>query len=200
MKIIIAEDQGMLRGALSALLSLEDDIEVVGQAENGRKALDLIEALQPDLCIMDIEMPELSGLDVAEQVKLLKLPIRVVILTTFARSGYFQRAMRAGIHGYLLKDSPIDDLTIALRIIMNGGKVVAPELALSLWVEENPLSEREQTVLQLIADGKSSQEIAKELYLTNGTVRNYTSEIMQKLNAKNRIDAISIAQSKGWLG
>jgi two-component system, NarL family, response regulator DesR len=200
MKIIIAEDQGMLRGALSMLLSLEDDIEVVGQAENGRKALDLIKTLQPDLCIMDIEMPELSGLDVAEQVKLLKLPVRVVILTTFARTGYFQRAMRAGIHGYLLKDSPIDELTRSLRIIMNGGKVVAPELALSLWVEENPLSEREQTVLQLIADGKSSQEIAMELYLTNGTVRNYTSEIMHKLNAKNRIDAISIAKSKGWLG
>ncbi|TCZ75142.1 response regulator transcription factor [Paenibacillus albiflavus] len=200
MRIVIAEDQGMLRGALSALLSLEDDIEVVGQAENGQKALELIQSLKPDLCIMDIEMPELSGLDVAEQVNKLKLPVRVVILTTFARTGYFQRATRAGIHGYLLKDSPIDDLTSSLRTIMNGGKVVAPELALSLWVEDNPLSEREQSVLLMIAEGKSSQEIAKELFLTNGTVRNYTSEIMQKLNAKNRIDAISIAQSKGWLG
>ncbi|MFH5186439.1 response regulator transcription factor [Paenibacillus sp. TAB 01] len=199
MRVIVAEDQGMLRGALSALLDLEDDVEVVGQAEDGEQALQLILELSPDVCIMDIEMPKLTGLDVAEKLKELNHPCKVVILTTFSRTGYFQRAMKAGIHGYLLKDSPIDELGNALRKVQTGGRAISPELSLSFWEAENPLTEREQEVLQLVAQGLSANEIAGKLFLSGGTVRNYVSEIMQKLEAKNRIEAISIAEKNGWL-
>lgn len=200
MKVIIAEDQRMLLGALSSLLDLEDDIEVIGQAENGSQALQMIVQLEPDICIMDIEMPNMTGLDVAERLKEMKHPCRVVILTTFSRSGYFQRAMRAGVHGFLLKDSPVDDLAEALRKVHQGGKAVSPELSLSFWEAENPLTEREKEILRLVGQGQSANEIAKELFLSNGTVRNYISEILQKLDAKNRIDALAIAEKNGWLG
>ncbi|MCZ8514032.1 response regulator transcription factor [Paenibacillus filicis] len=199
MKVIIAEDQGMLRGALSTLLGLEDDIEVVGQAENGEQALKLILELEPDLCLLDIEMPLLSGLDVAERLKALGSPCRVVILTTFSRAGYFQRAMRAGVFGFLLKDSPIDELSSALRKVQAGGRAISPELSLSIWEAENPLTEREREVLRLVAQGLSVNDIAKQLFLSGGTVRNYISEALQKLEAKNRIDAIGIAEKNGWL-
>lgn len=199
MKVIVAEDQGMLRGALSALLDLEDDIEVVGQAENGEQALQMIETIGPDICILDIEMPRMSGLDVAEKLKALRHPCKVVILTTFSRAGYFQRAMRAGVKGFLLKDSPIDELGEALRSVNRGGRAVSPELALSLWETENPLSEREREVLCLAREGLSAGQIAERLYLSAGTVRNYLSEAIQKLEANNRIDAIGIAEKNGWL-
>jgi two-component system response regulator DesR len=199
MRVIIAEDQGMLRGALSALLDLEDDIKVLGQAEDGEQALYMIQELSPDLCIMDIEMPKMTGLDVAERLKELKHSCRVVILTTCPRAGYFQRAMKAGVLGYLLKDSPIDELGEALRKVHQGGRAISPELSFSFWEAENPLTEREQEVLKLVAEGLSANEIAKALFLSGGTVRNYVSEILQKLEAKNRIDAISIAEKNGWL-
>jgi two-component system response regulator DesR len=199
MKVIVAEDQGMLRGALSALLDLEDDIEVVGQAENGMQALQMIESLEPDLVVMDIEMPHMTGLDVAERLKELKHPCRVVILTTFSRTGYFQRAMRAGAKGFLLKDSPIAELASALRSVYAGGRAISPELAVTLWEAENPLTEREREVLKLAQEGLSARDIAGKLYLSTGTVRNYLSEAIQKLNAKNRIDAIGIAEKNGWL-
>ncbi len=199
MKVIIAEDQVMLRGALSALLDLEDDVDVIGQAGDGEEALKFIMQLEPDLCIMDIEMPKMTGLDVAERLKELGHPCRVVILTTFSRSGYFQRAMKAGVHGFLLKDSPIDELSEALRKVYKGGRAISPELSLTFWEAENPLTEREQEVLKRVAQGLSANDIAKELYLSSGTVRNYVSEILQKLEAKNRIDAISIAEKNGWL-
>ncbi|CAK4836616.1 unnamed protein product [Aphanomyces euteiches] len=199
MKVIVAEDQGMLRGALSALLDLEDDIEVVGQAENGEQALQMIEALAPDLVVMDIEMPFMTGLDVAEKLKERKHPCRVVILTTFSRTGYFQRAMRAGVKGFLLKDSPIAELAAALRNVYAGGRAISPELALTFWEAENPLTEREREVLKLARGGMSAPDIASKLYLSAGTVRNYLSEAIQKLDAKNRIDAISIAEKNGWL-
>ena len=199
MKVIVAEDQGMLRGALSALLDLEDDIEVVGQAENGEQALRMIETIGPDICILDIEMPRMSGLDVAEKLKELGHPCKVVILTTFSRAGYFQRAMRAGVKGFLLKDSPIQELGEALRSVRRGGRAVSPELALSLWEAENPLSEREREVLSLAREGLSAGQIAERLYLSAGTVRNYLSEAIQKLEANNRIDAIGIAERNGWL-
>jgi two-component system response regulator DesR len=199
MKVIVAEDQGMLRGALSALLDLEDDIEVIGQAENGEQAMRMIEELIPDIVVMDIEMPKMSGLDVAEKLKALRHSCRVVILTTFARAGYFQRAMRAGVRGFLLKDSPIDELGAALRNVYAGGRAVSPELAITFWEAENPLSEREREVLKLAAEGHSAGDIAKRLFLSAGTVRNYLSEAIQKLEAKNRIDAIGIAQKNGWL-
>ncbi|QGQ99378.1 DNA-binding response regulator [Paenibacillus psychroresistens] len=199
MKVIVAEDQGMLRGALSALLDLEDDIEVVGQAENGEQALQMIESLAPDVVVMDIEMPYMTGLDVAEKLKERKNPCRVVILTTFSRTGYFQRAMRAGVKGFLLKDSPIAELAAALRNVYSGGRAVSPELALTFWEAENPLTEREREVLKLAREGLSAPDIANKLYLSSGTVRNYLSEAIQKLNAKNRIDALSIAEKNGWL-
>lgn len=199
MKVIVAEDQGMLRGALSALLDLEDDIEVVGQAENGEQALQMIETIAPDICILDIEMPRMSGLDVAEKLKELRHPCKVVILTTFSRAGYFQRAMRAGVKGFLLKDSPIDELGEALRSVFRGGRAVSPELALSLWEAENPLSDREREVLSLAREGLSASQIAQRLHLSAGTVRNYLSEAIQKLEANNRIDAIGIAEKNGWL-
>ncbi|MBW7460325.1 response regulator transcription factor [Paenibacillus sepulcri] len=189
----------MLRGALSALLDLEDDIEVIGQAENGEQALSMIESLVPDLCILDIEMPKLTGLDVAERLKAQKHSCRVVILTTFSRAGYFQRAMRAGVQGFLLKDSPIDELGAALRSVHQGGRAVSPELAMTFWEAENPLSEREREVLKLAAEGLSAVDMAGKLFLTAGTVRNYLSEAIQKLEAKNRIDAIGIARKNGWL-
>jgi two-component system, NarL family, response regulator DesR len=199
MKLVIAEDQGMLRGALSALLDLEEDMQVAGQAENGEQALALIRNLDPDICVMDIEMPHLSGLDVAEKLKEEGCRCKVVILTTFARIGYFQRAMKAGVHGYLLKDSPIDELAEALRKVHAGKRVISPELSYTVWDQENPLTEREREVLRLVAKGLSHQDIAQSLFLSNGTVRNYVSEILDKLQAKNRIEAIGIAESKGWL-
>lgn len=199
MKVIVAEDQAMLRGALSALLDLEDDIEVIGQAENGEQALSLIESLNPDLCVMDIEMPKMSGLEVAERLKELKHPCRVVILTTFSRAGYFQRAMRAGARGFLLKDSPIEELGAALRSVNSGGRAVSPELALTFWEGENPLTEREREVLRLAGQGLPAGDIGKVLHLSVGTVRNYLSEAIQKLEAKNRIEAIGIAEKNGWL-
>jgi two-component system response regulator DesR len=199
MRVIVAEDQGMLRGALSALLDLEEDIEVIGQAENGEQALDLIDSLHPDICILDIEMPKMNGLEVAERLKARKHACQVVILTTFSRAGYFQRAMRAGVRGFLLKDSPIDELAAALRQVSAGGRAVSPELALSFWEGENPLTEREREVLKLASQGLTAGDIGKALHLSVGTVRNYLSEAIQKLEAKNRIDAIGIAERNGWL-
>jgi len=199
MRVIIAEDQGMLRGALSALLDLEGDIDVIGQAENGEHALELIQQLTPDLCILDIEMPKLTGLDVAEKIKESGLGCKVVILTTFSRSGYFQRAMKAGVQGFLLKDAPIEELSAALRNVHGGGRAVSPELALTFWDAENPLTTKEQEILKLISQGLSANEMAKMLFLSSGTIRNYVSEILQKLDAKNRIDAIAIAEKNGWL-
>lgn len=198
-RIIIAEDQRMLRGALAALLDLEDDIEVVGQAANGEEALMLIEKLNPHVAIMDIEMPVQSGLDVAETVQKRGLPCKVMIVTTFARPGYFERAMKANVHGYLLKDSPSEDLAASIRKIINGKRELSPELMYGLWQEQNPLTDREKDVLLLARAGKTTNEIAKELYLSAGTVRNYISDILTKLQAKNRIEAIAIAEEKGWI-
>ncbi|HGE5779467.1 MULTISPECIES: response regulator transcription factor [Bacillus] len=198
-RIIIAEDQRMLRGALRALLDLEDDIEVVGQAANGEEALKLIESLQPDISIMDIEMPIQSGLDVAETLQKKKSLCKVMILTTFARPGYFERAMKAGVYGYLLKDSPSEDLAAAIRNVMQGKREISPELMFGLWQEQNPLSDREKEVLLLAKEGKTANEIAKTLYLSSGTVRNYISDVLTKLNAKNRLEAIAIAEEKGWI-
>lgn len=195
-RIVIAEDQGMLLGALGALLDLEEDMEVVGKAKNGEEALKFVKQYQPDICIMDIEMPVMSGLDAAEQ--LVDDPCKVIILTTFARSGYFDRARKAKVNGYLLKDSPSEELANSIRTIMSGRKVYAPELVDMVYEEENPLTEREEQVIKLIADGKNTKEIANQLFLTTGTVRNYISVILDKLNVSNRIEAISRFKEKGW--
>ena len=195
-RIVIAEDQRMMLGALGSLLSLEDDMEVVGKASNGVEAVALVHKFQPDICIMDIEMPEKTGLEAAEEMK--GLDCKVMILTTFARSGYFQRALKAGVSGYLLKDSPSEELASSIRNIMDGKRMYAPELMDDVYSEENPLTDREREVLELVADGKNTKEIADHLSLKTGTVRNYISTILDKLEVKNRIEAITQSKAKGW--
>jgi two-component system, NarL family, response regulator DesR len=195
-KIVIAEDQRMMLGALGSLLNLEEDMEVVGKANNGKEAVTLVKQHQPDICIMDIEMPEQSGLDAAEELK--GFGCKVIILTTFARSGYFQRALQAGVSGYLLKDSPSEELASSIRMVMAGRRIYAPELMDDVYSEENPLTEREKAVLELVADGKNTKEIADELKIKTGTVRNYISQILDKLEVKNRIEAITQSKEKGW--
>ena len=198
-KIVIAEDQRMLRGALRSLLNLEDDLKVIAQAENGKEALDKILALDPDICLLDIEMPLLNGLDVAEEIKRRNASCKIIILTTFARPGYFKRAVKLGVNGYLLKDGSSDDLADSIRTIMRGKNEFAPELIFDSLKDENPLTKREKEVLRLVAEGKTMKEVSMQLYLSSGTVRNYMSEVMNKLGANNRITAISIAEEKGWI-
>ncbi|CAI6039635.1 Transcriptional regulatory protein DesR [Paenibacillus sp. JJ-100] len=195
-RIVIAEDQRMMLGALSSLLNLEEDMEVVGQASNGQEAIALVKQLTPDICLMDIEMPVKSGLEAAEELK--GMNCKVIILTTFARTGYFERALKGGVRGYLLKDSPIEELAETIRQVMNGRRIFAPDLVDEAYVEENPLTEREHAVLGLMADGKNTKEIAGHLFITTGTVRNYISIILNKLNASNRIEAITRSKEKGW--
>lgn len=194
--IVIAEDQKMLLGAFGSLLELEDDMTVVGKAANGEEAIALVEKFQPDVCIMDIEMPGKSGLEAAEQLK--SKGCKVIILTTFARTGYFQRALKAGVSGYLLKDSPSEELASSIRSVMEGRRIYAPELMDGMYREENPLTDREKAVLGLVADGKDTKEIANQLSITTGTVRNYISTILDKLEVKNRIEAIKHSKEKGW--
>lgn len=198
-RLFIAEDQRMLLGALGSLLDLEEDMTVIGQALNGEEALHAILKLEPDVCIMDIEMPVRSGLDVAEELMKKVKVSKVIILTTFARPGYFERAVKAGAHGYLLKDGEIDDLADAIRKCVKGKRVFSPELTFNMMRDENPLTVREQEILRLAALGKTTKDITLELYLSQGTVRNYISEIIQKLHAKNRTEAASIAEEKGWI-
>lgn len=195
-RILIVEDQAMVLGALAALLGLEPDLEIVGTATNAKDALEQIQALGPDLLLTDIEMPGMSGLDLAAQVRD-RCP--VLILTTFARPGYLRRAMDAGVKGYLLKDSPSQQLADAIRTIHRGGRVIAPELAAEAWGQDDPLTEREREVLRLAAEGLTSPAIAQSLHLAEGTVRNYLSEAIGKLGAGNRIEAARIAMEKGWI-
>ena len=197
-RIVIAEDQGMLLGAMKSLLSMEDDMEVVGLAKNGEEAIEMVTELKPDICIMDIEMPIKTGLDAAEALR--GSDCKIIILTTFARPGYFERARKAGVRGYLLKDSPLEDLVNSIRIIMDGRRIYAPELVDFVYEDdsENPLTERESQVLELVAEGKTTKEIAAELYLSAGTVRNYISTILDKLGVGNRIEAIARFKEKGW--
>ncbi|HKD80627.1 MAG TPA: response regulator transcription factor [Candidatus Angelobacter sp.] len=198
-RVVIAEDQSMVLGALAALLEIEHDIRVVGQARNGKQALQLTLEHKPDLLLTDIEMPEMSGLEVAAELKRQAATARVIILTTFARSGYLRRALDAGASGYLLKDAPAAALADAIRRVHSGGRVIDPELATEAWSEADPLSDRERQVLRQAADGATSAEIANTLHLSEGTVRNYLSEAISKLGASNRVEAARIARMKGWL-
>jgi two-component system, NarL family, response regulator DesR len=198
-KVVIAEDQSMVLGALAALLEIESDVRVVGQAGNGKEALQLTLQLKPDVLLTDIEMPEMTGLEVAAELKQRGSSTRIIILTTFARPGYLRRAMMAGAAGYLLKDAPAATLANALRRVHAGHRVIDPELATEAWTEEDPLSDRERQVLRLAAEGSSSGEIAGSLRLSEGTVRNYLSEAISKLGAGNRVEAARIARMKGWL-
>lgn len=189
----------MVLGALSALLSIERDIDVVGTAATGREALALTTALTPDVLVTDIEMPEMSGLDLAGAIKSTGLPTRVVMLTTFARPGYLRRALEAGVSAYLLKDSPSEKLADAIRRVATGGRVIDPHLAADAWSEADPLTDRERQVLRLASDGLSSADIAAALALSEGTVRNYLSEAISKLGARNRVEAANLAKARGWL-
>ncbi|MBI3729484.1 MAG: response regulator transcription factor [Burkholderiales bacterium] len=199
-RIIIAEDQALVSGALAALLGLEDDLQVIALAKNGQEALAMCEEKQPDILVTDIEMPIMSGLELAAAIAEKKLTSKVIVLTTFARSGYLRRAMTSGVRGYMLKDAPADTLAAAIRTVHGGGRAIAPELAMESWGgEQDPLSERERQVLRLAGTGSSSTEIAKLMHLSEGTVRNYLSEAISKLHAKNRVDAYRLARDQGWL-
>ena len=198
-RVVIAEDQSMVLGALAALLEIEHDIRVVGQALNGKEAMKLTMQHKPDLLLTDIEMPEMSGLEVAAELKRQGSTSRVIILTTFARSGYLRRALDAGASGYLLKDSPAATLADAIRRVHSGRRVIDPELATEAWTEADPLSDRERQVLRQAAEGSTSAEIANTLHLSEGTVRNYLSEAISKLGASNRVEAARLARMKGWL-
>lgn len=196
-KVVLAEDQNMLLGALGSLLDMEDDIEVVGKASNGQEALKLVEELNPDICLMDIEMPVMTGLEAAEH--LMEHECKVIILTTFLRPGYFERAKKANVSGYLLKDSPSENLAQSIRQIMKGKRIYSPELIEVAFELDNPLTKREREIVQHLAEGEPTKTIAEKLNLSNGTVRNYVSIVLDKLDAKNRIEAISKAIDKGWL-
>ncbi len=198
-RVVVAEDQAMVRGALAALLATEGDIEVVGQAQDGSEGLELVLSLLPEVLLTDIEMPAMTGLELAAEIQRRRLPVRVVILTTFARAGYLRRALDAGVSGYLLKDAPAATLANAIRRIRAGARVIDPELAAEAWTEADPLTDRERQVLRYAGEGSTSAEIAQRLDLSEGTVRNYLSEAIGKLGASNRTEAARIARQRGWL-
>ena len=198
-RVVIAEDQSLVLGALAALLDLEEDIEVVATASDGTEALKRIREVQPDVVLTDIEMPEMTGLELLGAVKDQNLSCRVIIVTTFGRSGYLRRALEGGASGYLLKDAPADELAEAVRRVNQGLRAVSPELAAQAWSEPDPLTDRERQVLRLAGDGLSTAGIAEQLHLSEGTVRNYLSEAIGKLGAANRTEAARLARKEGWL-
>ena len=198
-RVVVAEDQGMVLGALAALLEIEGDIKVTAKARNGKEALEAVLTHKPDVFITDIEMPLMSGLDVAAELKRRRTGTRIVIVTTFARAGYLRRALEAGANGYLLKDMPAEELAEAVRRVHQGLRVIHPELATEAWGELDPLTDRERQVLRLAGEGLSSGDIAAELSLSEGTVRNYLSEAISKMGAGNRVEAARLARTKGWL-
>jgi len=198
-RVLLAEDQAMVLGALSALLGLESDIEVVGAAADGETAWRDVQRLKPDVLVTDIEMPSLTGLELAQRIQRHELTTKVVIVTTFARPGFLRRALDAGVAGYLLKDAPAENLAEALRKVHRGGRSIDPQLALDAWSEADPLNDRERQVLRLAGEGRSAGEIAGQLNLSQGTVRNYLSEAIGKLGVGNRIEAFRLARQKGWL-
>ena len=198
-RVLLAEDQAMVRGALAALLALEPDIEVVGALAEGEGAWRELQRLRPDVLVTDIEMPGLTGLELAQRIQRHELPVKVVIVTTFARGGFLRRALEAGVAGYLLKDAPAERLAEALRQVHRGGRAIDPELALEAWGEADPLNERERQVLRLAGEGRSSAEIAAQLNLSQGTVRNYLSEAIGKLGVGKRIEAYRLARQRGLL-
>lgn len=199
-QILIVEDQALFLGALAGLIDLESDFKVVGKAKNGKAAYQMIETCQPDLIITDIEMPEMSGIDLAMQLKPMARKPKVLIVTTFARSGYLQRALDAGVHGYVLKDTPSDELAAIIRKVMSGARYISPELReRPETMIEDPLSEREREILRLVEVGLSNGEIAEKLQKATGTIRNNLHEATQKIGCRNRIEAARISRSNGWL-
>lgn len=199
-RILLAEDQAMVRGALTALLRLEEDMDVVAEVSQGDQVLEAAMKSQPDVALLDIEMPDGDGLGAAQELHKNLPSCRIVILTTFGRSGYLRRAMESGAVGFLLKDAPADQLAVAIRRVMGGERMVDPDLALSALSDgENPLTPRERDVLRASLDGVSIATVATQLYVSEGTVRNHISTAIQKLNVQNRIEAAQLAKQKGWL-
>jgi two-component system response regulator DesR len=197
--VVLAEDQGLVRGAIAALLELEGDIRVVAQCADGEEALHAVEKYVPDVLVTDIEMPKRTGLELAAELQQRKNAARIIIVTTFGRAGYLRRALDAGVSGYVLKDRPASELAAAVRKVHAGGRVIDPDLAVDSWTERDPLTERERAVLRLAGEGLASAAIAAQLHLSEGTVRNYLSEAIGKTGGANRIEAARIARERGWL-
>ena len=197
--VVLAEDQGMVLGAFATLLGLEPDLDVVATATDGATALAAVRKHDPDVLVTDVEMPGMSGLDVAAALRTAGSRTRVMIVTTFARAGYLRRAMDTGVSGYVLKDAPIDQLVDAVRRVHAGQRVVDPALAVSAWDAADPMTDREREVLRLAADGLPNGDIAARLHLAEGTVRNYLSTAITKLGVRNRIEAARVARDRGWL-
>ena len=199
MKLLIAEDQSMLRDAMATLLSMQDSVESVLQAKNGKEAIDLISTNDIDVAILDVEMPEATGLDVLEYIRSNNIDCKVVIVTTFKRMGYFERAIKNNVDAYVLKDRSIDELMKTISNVLAGHKEYSPELMENIFNSHNPLTNQEKIILIKIKEGLSNKEIANELFLSEGTIRNYISNILTKLNWKNRTDAVKKSTDEGWL-
>jgi two-component system, NarL family, response regulator DesR len=199
-RVLLAEDQAMIREALAALLSFEDDIEVVAQVGRGDEVAATAAETSADVALLDIEMPGMDGLTAAGQLHKIRPGTKIVILTTFGRPGYLRRAMESGVSGFIVKDSPADKLARTIRQVMNGQRVIDPDLAAAALAEGgSPLTPRERDVLAASADGKTIQQIAAAVCLSEGTVRNYLSSCIQKTGARNRTEALRIAEERGWL-
>lgn len=199
MRLLIAEDQSMLRDAMATLLLMEDSIDEVLQAKNGKEAMDILVDSSIDVAILDIEMPEATGLDVLEFIRNKGISCKVIIVTTFKRSGYFERAIKNNVDAYVLKDRSIDELMKTINNILAGNKEYSPELMENIFTNHNPLSNQEKILLAKVKEGLSNKEISSELYLSEGTIRNYISNILTKLNCKNRTEAVKKATEEGWI-
>ncbi|MBB1296131.1 DNA-binding response regulator [Pseudoalteromonas sp. SR41-7] len=202
-RVYLVEDQALVRDAVAALLGLDFNIEIIGQASNGQDALNAIEALDsdlhPDIILTDIEMPTMNGIELSEKIAAKFPAIKMVIMTTFSRAGYIRRALTTGVKGFILKEAPSEELINALKKVMQGQKVIDPELAINALDDADPLTDKERKALKLASDGLKTSNIAKQLFISEGTTRNYLSDAIAKLNATNRIDAARIAKQKGWL-
>ena len=199
MKLLIAEDQSMLRDAMATLLSMEDSVESVLQAKDGKEAINLISTNDIDVAILDVEMPEATGLDVLEYIRNNNIHCKVVIVTTFKRMGYFERAIKNNVDAYVLKDRSIDELMKTINNVLAGNKEYSPELMENIFNSHNPLTNQEKIILIKIKEGLPNKEIANELFLSEGTIRNYISNILTKLNCKNRTEAVKKSTEEGWL-
>ncbi len=198
-RVFLVEDQAMVLGALVALLEREQDIDVVGRATSAEEALELLDTIAIDVLLTDIEMPGESGIDLAEKVHRTSPEVRIMMLTTFGRAGYFERAMAAGASAYILKDSPASELAAAIRKVKAGGRIIDPELVAAAWASPNPLTVRERQCLKLAGEGLSNSDIAEKVFLSEGTVRNYLSSALNKLDAGNRTEAARLATQNGWI-
>ena len=199
-RILVADDQALVRGAIAMMLDLEDDIEVVAQASNGREAIDAVARAEVDVVLVDVEMPVMDGITAAAHIHREHPAVKILMVTTFGRPGYLRRAMEAGASGFVVKDAPSDSLASAVRKVMDGQRVVDPDLAAeSLAASNNPLTERERDVLRAASAGGTTADVAHALFLSPGTVRNHLSSAIRKTGARTRAQATQIARDNGWL-